>query len=158
MPFHVRHAPGFLAATLLAAAGLLSGCGGTPPEEALRASVAGLEAAIESREPGAIADVLATDFAGPDGMDRAAARRLAQLVFLRNREVAVALGPLDIDLQGGGDVDADATHATVRFTAALTGGAGGWLPESGSVYRVETGWRRDGDAWEMTSARWERDL
>ena len=39
----------------------------------------------------------------------------------------------------------------------LTGGSG-WLPERGSVYRVETGWRRDGDDWLLTSARWERDL
>ena len=45
---------------------------------------------------------------------RRVARRLAQLAFLRNRDVAVALGPLDITLQGG----EDPTHATVRFTAA----------------------------------------
>ena len=139
---------------VLAALCLLAGCTATPPEEALRASVVELEQAIESREPGAVADVLADDFAGPDGMDRTAARRLAQLAFLRNRDVAVALGPLDISLHGGDDP----THATVRFTAALTGGTGGWLPEQGSVYLVETGWRRDGDAWDMTSARWERDL
>lgn len=144
----VPHRPvGFFAALCLLAA-----CSSPAPEEALRASVAELESAIEAREPGGIADVLADDFVGPDGMDRAAARRLAQLVFLRNRDVGVALGPLDIDLH-----DRDA-HATVRFTAALTGGTGRWLPETGSVYRVETGWRRDGGAWVLTSARWERDL
>ena len=58
--------------------------------------------------------------------------------------------PLDMTISEG--------HATVRFTAALTGGSGGWIPDSGSLYRVETGWRRDGDAWRLTSARWERDL
>lgn len=143
------------AAVLALGLALLGACSRPPPEEALRASMAELEAAIESRDPGSVAGVLASDFAGPGGMDRLAARRLAQVVFLRNREVAVALGPLDIALH---DAAGDATHATVRFTAALTGGAGGWLPERGSVYRVETGWRRDGGAWEMTSARWERDL
>lgn len=152
---HARPWPTIQVAVFAAALAFLGGCTGEPPEEALRASMGAMEEAIESRKPGSVAGVLADDFAGPGGMDRAAARRLAQLAFLRNREVVVAIGPLDIDLHGKGD---EATHATVRFTAALTGGAGGWLPERGSVYRVETGWRRDGDAWEMTSARWERDL
>ena len=155
MPEHARPRSRIPVAIFAIVLALLGGCGAPPPEQALRASMRELEAAIESREPGSVAGVLADDFAGPGGMDRAAARRLAQLAFLRNREVVVAIGPLDIDLQGNGD---DAMHASVRFTAALTGGTGGWLPERGSVYRVETGWRRDGDAWEMTSARWERDL
>lgn len=134
---------------LLAMIFLLGACSATPPEEALRASVASLEAALEARDAGALADVLADDFAGPDGMDGAATRRLARLSFLRHRDIGVALGPLDIAMLDG--------HATVRFTAVLTGGAGG-LPERGSIYRVETGWRRHGDDWLLTSARWERDL
>ena len=132
------------------ACALLAACGAPPPEEALRAAVSGLETAIEARDAGALEDVLAEDFAGPDGMDRTAARRLARVTFLRQRDVGVALGPLDMTISEG--------HATVRFTAALTGGSGGWIPDSGSLYRVETGWRRDGDAWRLTSARWERDL
>ncbi|HET8818956.1 MAG TPA: nuclear transport factor 2 family protein [Xanthomonadaceae bacterium] len=137
------------AARLLAMLFLLGACSATPPEEALRASVAGLEAALEARDADAMANVLADDFAGPDGMDVAAARRLARLSFLRHRDVGVAIGPLDIAMLDG--------HATVRFTAVLTGGAG-WLPERGSIYHVETGWRRDGGDWRLTSARWERDL
>lgn len=137
-------------ACFVVACALLGGCSAPPPEEALRAAVSELEAAIESRDAGALEDVLADDFAGPDGMDRAAAERLGRVTFLRQRDVGVALGPLDVALLDD--------HATVRFTAALTGGSGGWIPESGSVYRVETGWRRDGDDWLLTSARWERDL
>lgn len=140
-------APAWLAVVLV----VLTGCSTPPPEEALRAQVSRLELAIEAREPGAVADLLADDFAGPEGMDRSAARRLAQLSFMRHRDVGLALGPLDIALQGS-------DHATVRFTAALTGGSGGWLPERGRLYRVETGWRRDGGDWSMTSATWERDL
>ena len=136
-------------AWLLAATLLLGACSATPPEQALRESVSDLEAALEARDADALADLLAEDFAGEDGMDRATASRVARLSFLRHRDIGVALGPLDITLLEG--------HATVRFTAALTGGSG-WLPEQGSVYRVETGWRRDGDGWLLTSARWERDL
>ncbi len=132
------------------ACALLGACDAPPPEEALRVAVSGLETAVEARDAGAIEDVLAEDFAGPDGMDRTAARRMAAVTFLRQREVGVAIGPLDVTILDD--------HATVRFTAALTGGSGGWMPESGSLYRVETGWRRDGGDWLLTSARWERDL
>ena len=137
-------------AWLLAACTLLAACRATPPEEALRSAVAQLEAGMEARDADALGDVLADDFAGPDGMDRRAALRMARLTFLRQRDVGVALGPLEVTLLED--------HATVRFTAALTGGSGGWLPDSGSLYRVETGWRREGGDWLMTSARWERDL
>ena len=140
-------APGWLAAALM----VLAGCSTPPPGEALRASITRLELAIEARESGAVSDELADDFVGPEGMDRSAARRLAQLSFMRHRDIGMVLGPLDITLQGN-------DHATVRFTAALTGGSGGWLPEGGRLYQVETGWRRDGAEWDMTSATWERDL
>lgn len=143
----------------LAAILLLAGCSSPPPEQALRESVAQLEAAIEARDPGALVDVLAGDFIGPGGMDRSGARRLAQLTFLRNKDVTVALGPLDIDIVDAAGKDGAATmHATVVFTAALAGGSGRWLPDAGSVYRVETGWRHDGGDWVLASARWERDL
>jgi hypothetical protein len=148
VPACVRHA--FAVVVLV-----LAGCSAAPPEQALRETVAELEAAIEARDSGAIEDVLADDFIGPDGMDRAGARRLAQLGFLRNPDVTVALGPLDMDIRGDAS---DGMHATVVFTAALAGGSGRWLPDSGSVHRVETGWRLDGDAWVLASARWERDL
>ena len=152
-----RHHPftAIPAALIVAALLLLAACRPDPPEAALRAAVAELEAAIEARDAGDIEAMLAGDFVGPDGMDRAAARRLAQLVLLRNPDVAVVLGPLDIVLRGD---QAGPTHATVAFTAALAGGRGRWLPESGSVYRVETGWRREGGDWRLASARWERDL
>ena len=144
------------AAVLLAAVLLLGGCSATPTEEALRTSVGTLEAAIEARDPGAVAGVLADDFVGPDGMDRDEARRLARLTFMRSRDVSVALGPLDIDLHApAGD---RGMRATVAFTAALAGGSGRLLPESGSVYRVQTGWRHEGGEWKLASARWERDL
>jgi hypothetical protein len=129
---------------------VVSACARTPPEARLRETVSGLQAAVEGRDVGALREVLAEDFVGPDGLDREGARRLAQGTFLRYRDVGVTIGPLDVDLH--------AQQATVRFTAALTAGGAGALPESGQVYDVETGWREvDGD-WRLVNASWKPRL
>lgn len=125
---------------------LLLGCSRTPPEQQLRESLGQLQAALERRDASAMSDWLADDFVGLDGMDRDAARRLARVMFLRHRDVGVTLGPLEVALQEG--------HATVRFTAAVSGGSGRILPNSARVYEVETGWRMDDGEWRMTSVRW----
>ncbi|MCY7353844.1 MAG: nuclear transport factor 2 family protein, partial [Lysobacter sp.] len=103
-----------------------AGCSKDDPEQALRANVTGLQAAVDARDAGAIEDRLAEGFVGPEGLDRQGARRMAQLVFLRHQNVSARLGPLDVSMQDD--------HATVRFTAVLTGGAGGLLPETGQLY------------------------
>lgn len=128
---------------------MLAGCARTPPEEKLRQAVANLETAIEAHEVSALYDTTAEDFIGPDGLDRDGARRLAQGAFLRYRDVGVTLGPLDVALQS--------EHATVRFSAALTGGAG-TLPDSGQVYDVETGWRLVDGEWRLVNASWKPRL
>jgi hypothetical protein len=135
--------------TALTAALLLAACARTPPEEQLRTTIGELQAAIEQRDGSVLREVIANDFIGPGGLDRDGARRTAQAMFLRYRDVGVTLGPLDIDLRE--------QHATVRFTAALTGGAG-MLPDSGQVYDVETGWRLDDGGWRLVNAAWEPRL
>jgi hypothetical protein len=125
---------------------LLASCSRTPPEEALRRTIGQMQTAIEQRDAGTLADGIAQDFIGPDGMDRKAAQRLAAVVFLQNRNVGVTLGPLDIKLQPGG--------AVVRCTAALTGGDSALLPTSGQVYDVTMQWRQSGSDWQLVSAEW----
>src|SRR5688500_13839266 len=78
---------------------LLSGCNRTPPEEALRARVSALEAAVDARDAGALRGFLADDFIGPGGMDDVGARRLAQGMFVRYRDIGTRLGPLTVELQ-----------------------------------------------------------
>ena len=129
---------------------VLAGCKGTPPEESLRRTIAQMQAAVEKRDAATLADGIAQDFIGPDGMDRKAAQRLAQVVFFRNKQVGVALGPLDIQLQPGG--------ATVHCTAAMTGGDNTLLPTSAQVYDVTMQWRQDGDEWELVSAEWAEKI
>ena len=137
------------AAWLAACVFLLAGCARTPPEEHLREAVGELQAAIGERNVSALDDMLAEDFIGPEGLDRSGARRMAQAMYLRYRDVGITLGPLDVDVQE--------QHATVRFTAALSGGAGR-LPESGQIYDVETGWRLEGGEWRLVNARWKPRL
>ena len=129
---------------------VLVGCSRTPPEEALRRTIAEMQAAIEKRDAVTLADGLAQDFIGPNGMDRKGAQRLAQLVFFRNQNVGVTLGPLDIAMVEGG--------ATVKCTAAMTGGNTALLPTSGQMYDVTMQWRQDGDSWELVNAEWTEKL
>ena len=129
--------------------GLLVACGKEPPELALRNTMAGMQAAAEARDVDALLEPIADDFAGPGGMDRQMFRRYVMAITLRNRQIGVQLGPLDVKMFG--------ERATVSFTAATTGGAG-WLPDRARIYQVETNWRmQDGD-WKLMTARWEPKL
>lgn len=131
---------------LLFPVAMLSSCQRPPPEQRLREAIDGLQQSIENRDAAAIEDWLADDFIGPDGLDRPGARRLAQLMYMRHRDVGVTMGPVQVELRP--------EHATVEFTAALTGGSGGLLPEAGRIYDVRTGWRLDDNEWRLTSAQW----
>ena len=126
---------------------VLAGCSRSDPEQAVRAQLEVLQQAIDARDAGAVADLLAEDFIGNDGLDRRGAKQLAAGVFLRHREVGARLGPITVELRGEGE-------AIARFSVLATGGSGGLLPEQGQVYQVETGWRlQDGD-WKLLNARW----
>jgi hypothetical protein len=134
---------------MLMVALLLPACARTPPEAQLRSTIAGLQSAVERRDGSALHDAIAADFIGPGGLDRDGARRMAQATFLRYQDVGASVGPLDINLRE--------QHATVRFTAAMTGGAG-LLPDSGQVYDVETGWRLEDGEWRLVNAAWKPRL
>ncbi|HEX5755951.1 MAG TPA: nuclear transport factor 2 family protein [Arenimonas sp.] len=124
----------------------LSACSREPPEQRLRASIAAMQAAAESRSGDGVLEHVADDFIGPRGMDRDGLRRYVAVAMLGNQRVGVTLGPLEVEMQG--------ERARVRFTAAATGGQS-WLPERGRVYQVDTGWRMAGGEWRLVSAEWE---
>ncbi len=127
----------------------LAACARTPPEQALRGQMSALRSAIEAREWNGIDGILADDFVGNDGMGKPESRRMAAALFVRYRNVGVSIGPLQVQMHGD-------DRATVGFTTVATGG--GALPESGQVYDVATGWRRDGGDWRMISAEWKPRL
>ncbi|MGY0632960.1 nuclear transport factor 2 family protein [Luteimonas sp. A478] len=112
----------------------------------MRQAVAEVQQNIEGRDAGALRRHLAEDFIGPGGMDRDQARRTAALYMMQHQSVGLTMGPLEIQLQE--------PHATVRFSAALTGGSGRLLPDQANLYQVETGWEMEDGQWRITSARW----
>lgn len=130
---------------------LLSACAKDDPEQAVRLQVQAMQAAIDARNAGDVEDLLAQDFVGNDGMDRRAIRRLAAGVFLRHKDVAAKLGPVSVELRGDRD-------AIAHFSVLATGGSGGFFPESGQVYQVESGWRLVDGEWHLLNATWTPNL
>lgn len=125
----------------------LSACSDESPEQAVRAQVAALQAAIHGRDAGDIQALLAEDFVGNQGLDRRGARQLAAAMFLRHRQVAAKVGPVSVELRGDGD-------AIATFSVLATGGSGGLLPEQGQLYQFETGWRLVDGEWKLLNASW----
>ena len=124
-------------------------CRKTPPEQALRETIAKMQAAGEARDVDALFEPIAEDFAGSEGMDRQAFRRYVTLMSLRSQNVGVTLGPVEVKLYG--------ERANAQFTAAITGGPG-FLPNQAQVYAIDTGWKRDGDEWKLITATWKTPL
>ena len=138
-------------ATGVAACLLLVACTKDDPEQAVRSRIQAMQAAIDARDAGDVEDLLAKDFVGSDGMDRHAIRQLAVGVFLRHKDVAAKLGPVSVELRGESD-------AIAKFSVLATGGSGGFLPESGQLYQVESGWRLVDGEWRLLNATWTPNL
>ena len=130
---------------------LLGACSVSDREQQLRQQIRALQEAIDRRDVGDVEALLADDFVGNEGMDRRGARQLAAAVFLRHREVAARIGPVEVELRGQDD-------AVARFPVLATGGSGGLLPESGQAYQVETGWRLIDGEWKLRNASWKPAL
>jgi hypothetical protein len=129
----------------------MSACSRTPDDEQIRAHIKSMQAAVESRSPRDFVQFVTADFAGNDNaVDRAGLSNLLRVEILRNEEVNVALGPIEIDLLG--------ERATVHVVATLTGGRGGLIPERGAIYSITSGWRREGRDWRCYTASWEQNL
>jgi hypothetical protein len=111
-----------------------------------------MQHAAEERKPRDFIAHVSDDFIGNDdaGFDKTALQNLLRAEVLRNDEVGVMLGPIDVDLQGD--------RATVHVTATLTGGKGGLLPEHGAVYSITSSWKREGRDWVCYSGRWTQEL
>ena len=130
---------------------LLGACSVSDREQQLRQQIRALQEAIDRRDVGDVEALLADDFVGNEGMDRRGARQLAAAVFLRHREVAARIGPVEVELRGQDD-------AVARFQVLATGGSGGLLPERGQAYQVETGWRLIDGEWKLRNASWKPAL
>ena len=143
-----RHGLGIGLATLLV---LLVGCTRSSDEQQLREVMTAMQEAIERRDPGDVMDHVADDFSAPSAnMERRQLHDLLRLQVLRNERIGVSWATREIRVDG--------QRATVSVIATFTGSGGGWLPERGSIYRVDSGWRKDDGNWKLVHANWERSL
>ena len=126
---------------------LLAGCSRSPPEQRLRERIAEMQQALEARKSADFVAGIAEDFGSDNGMDREGIRNLLRVQMLRNASIGATLGPLDISLHG--------ERATVKFSAVLTGGSGGLLPDSARPWSVTSAWRDGADGWQLIHASWE---
>jgi len=138
-----------LLAVLFFSLALPPACKHTPPEQALRDTIAKMQAAGESGDIDALMDPIADDFSGTEGMDRKEFQRFVTFSRMGNRHVGVSLGPIDVKLYGD--------RASANFTAAITGGPG-MLPTQVQAYDIETGWRLKGSEWQLINAKWKPKL
>jgi ketosteroid isomerase-like protein len=130
---------------------LLGACSRTPDEQRIRNAIAAMQQAVKAHQPRDFMTYVSADFAGEDGsVDREGLANILRVQVLRNDEVGVILGPVDIQMQG--------SRATVHVTATLTGGSGGLLPEHGAIYTITSGWKKDGADWRCYNASWEQKL
>lgn len=128
----------------------LAACDSTTPEERLKATIAQMQADGEAKKVSAVMDSVAEDFGG-EGMDRHQLQQMLTLVALRNADIGVTIGPVDVEVMG--------ERATAKFTLGAAGGAAGrWMPDRAQVYDVTTGWKMVGGEWKLISAQWDEQL
>lgn len=138
------------AAGLLILALMLAGCSRSNDEQALRDTLAAMEAALKERNTGQFMRHVADDFIQPDAqLDAAGLRRLVTGLLLRYPTVQ--------SLVTVGDIQIDGTRATLELTVLATGGQG-LLPERGQAWTVRSSWRRDGSRWLLYHAQWDARL
>lgn len=132
---------------------LLSACSKEPSIE--QQIIASLETMEEDAEAGRFRDFMkhiAPDFKGQQGtLDRQDFQRFMLLQVNEHRRVQATFFPIKVV---GTPAVAGEPEATATFRLLVTGGQG-FLPESGQLFNVSTGWVREGGRWLLLSADWE---
>lgn len=128
---------------------LQAGCGDPPtaPEAAVREWVAdGVEAA-EAKERRRLVGMISPAYADSRGNDRQAIENRLRAYFMRMNTVELVTSIEDIRVIGD-------TAAEVTIKVAMAGTHDGVLGFSADAYRFAFELERDGDEWQLISARW----
>ena len=131
---------------------LLAGCADDDPTARLKAAIDEMETAGEEGRRGDFMDRVAEDFSGQNGrLTKQELENLLRVQILHHTRVSAVVTNLDTTLHGD--------RATATMNALLAGGPRAWLPESGQLFRIETGWRMNDDGeWQLISAKWDPPL
>lgn len=129
----------------------LGACSRPSDEEQIRAAIGEMQQAIETGKPADFMRHIADDFTGDDGnIDNQSLHNFLRAQALMHATIGINLISTDVELQGN--------RATVTLTVTMTGGSGRWLPERGSVQRIESGWRHQDGDWLCINAQWQRSF
>ena len=128
---------------------VLAGCGERlTVEQQVIQTIRTMEGRIENGERRAFMAHIAEDFSAQDGrMNREQARALVVFQLNRHERLQARLFPISVRETG-------AETAEAQFRALVTGGPN-WIPDSGQVYDLESGWRLENGEWLLVSANWE---
>lgn len=97
--------------------------------------------AVEAGDAGEAASVLAQDFSGPEGMDKASAK-LFLMGILKQEKIGITVLENRVDVQG--------TRAKESVNLLLTGrGGSGLLPDETSRHLFLLSWERQGRHWKL---------
>lgn len=122
----------------LAFAAVLAACAAPAPEDAIRARIAALEAAVEGRRPADFVALLSEDFSVDNGaFDRAGMRAFLAGQLLGADRIEVVLGPIEVQVHG--------ERATAGFSALVSGGR--YLGDRNQTLDLRTGWRLEDGEW-----------
>jgi len=125
-------------------------CARSDPERELRATIATMARAIESRDPTAFLDAVADDFTRESGaFGKQDAKRIIAGIYLRNEKINLAAVVTEVRIDGA--------RARARVRVVATGGSG-LLPERGQAWEFDSAWRRDGGKWRVFNAEWREGL
>jgi len=117
-------------------------------EQQLIQTMDSMEEAIEAGKRGGFIDYVADDFSGKGGQyDRKGLGNLLRLQLVRHTRLSAVVTDREITLFD--------ERATVTLKILLTGGPRAFMPDSGRLYQVNTGWKRVDSQWMLISADWQ---
>ncbi len=134
---------------LVVVATVLVGCGGpaSAPEEELRAWVAAGIAAAADKDRRGLMDMISDSYADARGNERGDIEDRLRAYFFRQHKIALVSNIEEITVY-------DDTAAKIILTVGMAGTNDGVLGFSADAYRFALELEKDGDEWELISARW----
>ena len=134
---------------ILVLGGMLAGCGepGVGPEEQIRLWVERGQLAAETKERGDLVDMISPAYADARGNERGDIENMFRLYFLRQNSITLLTSIEEIRIIGD-------SVAEVELTVGMAGRNDGVLGFSADAYKFELELERDGDEWQLISARW----
>jgi ketosteroid isomerase-like protein len=128
-----------------------SACSQTPPEQALRAAVAGMAQAVEARNASGVLQHLAANFRAQSAetgeLDRDSAKRTLTGILLAYPNIKLGTTIRELKVEG---------NTARMLVEVVAGGGAGALPDNVRHFSFTLDWAKDGGDWKLTRAQWER--